>query len=283
LAEAEDTVTAVCELENVRRGPDWERCTGEEKGRYTKTVITLGRECRERAAIAVNADIEALICENTRTGDAVIYTDGSVIRGTRSGWAYSARVDGKIVSEDNQAYANTTSSMRMEEDAATAALRWLSSQQHTGAAIVTDSQSMLQKIQQGLLKPEWRQLLSRSHLQTLTWIFSPGHAGVRGNERADELAAKGDIRGPLEMGEAEVFTALTERCGEEVGDTVERLREFGVDRGDAVKSTTRGEERKILNQQLTGTLSRRILREILRRRTEHMWVCPTCSEVDSAP
>ena len=85
------------------------------------------------------------------------------------------------------------------------------------------------------------------------------------------------------MGEAEVFTALAERCGEEVGDTVERLREFGVDRGDALKSMTRGEERKILNQQLTGTMSRRILREILRRRTEHIWVCPTCSEVDSAP
>ena len=56
--------------------------------------------------------------------------------------------------EQSGAYSATTSSMRMEEQAATKALEWISGTVHTGAAIVTDSQSMLRKIERGMLKPE---------------------------------------------------------------------------------------------------------------------------------
>ena len=41
----------------------------------------------------------------------VVFTDGSVLRGVKSGWGFSARVDGVIVAEDSGAFAQTTSSM----------------------------------------------------------------------------------------------------------------------------------------------------------------------------
>ena len=44
----------------------------------------------------------------------VVFTDGSVRRGQKSGWAFSARVDGRITEEQSGAYKCTTSSMAME-------------------------------------------------------------------------------------------------------------------------------------------------------------------------
>ena len=40
---------------------------------------------------------------------------------------------------------------------------------------------------------------SGSKLQSIVWIFSPGHTGVLGNERADVLAGSAEIRGTLIM------------------------------------------------------------------------------------
>ena len=48
--------------------------------------------------------------------------------------------------------------------------------------------SMLQKVKKGLLYADWVDLISQSQLQSVTWLFCPGHSGVQGNERADELA-----------------------------------------------------------------------------------------------
>ena len=57
-------------------------------------LTTLGREYREWAPGAANAEIEAAISEISDANDAVIFTDGSVKRGVKCGWAYSVRVDG---------------------------------------------------------------------------------------------------------------------------------------------------------------------------------------------
>jgi len=52
---------------------------------------------------ATNAEVETLIEEHSEHGDAVIFNDGSVNRGIKSGWAFSVRVDGVFVKEQNGA------------------------------------------------------------------------------------------------------------------------------------------------------------------------------------
>ena len=38
-----------------------------------------------------------------------MFTDGSVKKGVKSGWAYSAKIDGFVVAEDSGAFTQTTS------------------------------------------------------------------------------------------------------------------------------------------------------------------------------
>ena len=77
--------------------------------------------------------------------------------------------------------------MRMEIEAVTAALTWLTTQPATASVILSDSQSMLRKIEKCMIRTEW---VTLNNTQSITWIYCPGHAGVRGNERADVLAGK---------------------------------------------------------------------------------------------
>ena len=60
------------------------------KDRYTQGIATLGRECREWPECLTDAAIHSLIEENCRPDEIIIYTDGSVLRGEQSGWAYNA-------------------------------------------------------------------------------------------------------------------------------------------------------------------------------------------------
>ena len=60
---------------------------------------------------------------------------------------------------------------------------------------------------------------------------------------------------------------------------VERLEESGVKRGSGRQCVLTGIARNIRNQINTGTISRRTLRWILDRGTEHLWTCPECVDV----
>ena len=57
---------------------------------FTQVIATLGRECRDWADGVTNTAILSLIEDNCRPDEVIIYTDGSVLRGEKSGWAYSA-------------------------------------------------------------------------------------------------------------------------------------------------------------------------------------------------
>ena len=37
--------------------------------------------------------------------------------------------------------------------------------------------------------PDWHVSMVDIHLRKLLWVYCPGHAGVKGNDRADRLAA----------------------------------------------------------------------------------------------
>ena len=68
----------------------------------------------------------------------------------------------------------------------------------THAIKLTDSMSLLLKVQAGMGSPEWHSAMTSLQLWRLLWVCCPGHAGVRGNDRVDWLAGKAKVRGSIQ-------------------------------------------------------------------------------------
>ena len=113
---------------------------------FTRVCASLGRECREWAPGETDKAVEELIQQNSSEDDAVVFTDGSVKRGEKSGWAFTVRVKGETIAESSGAVDITTPSMLMEIKAISEALKYLQEQRIRKAVIVTESMSTLQKI-----------------------------------------------------------------------------------------------------------------------------------------
>ena len=244
------------------------------------------RQCREWPEGAVNAEVESLIEEESRPGDAVIFTDRSVVRGTKSGWGYSARVNGQNVKEDSGAFQLTTSSMDMEVKAITQALRWLSTSIYKRAVVVTDSMSTLTKIQKGFLYSDWITTIKDSQIEKVSWIFCPGHASVKGNERADQLAGEALVQGSMTLDPPTVLNLVKEMIASKNKDqshTLQMLIEKDVQAGEGRKVELRGQARRITNQLMMSTISRNTLKWTLQRRGEEIWTCSDCKDPDSGP
>ena len=62
--------------------------------------------------------------------------------------------------------------------------------QSTRTIILTDSMSLLQKVKSGMESPDWNVPMVDIHLQKLQWVYCPGQARVKGNDRADRLTGK---------------------------------------------------------------------------------------------
>ena len=93
---------------------------------------------------------------NSKPHDIMIYTDGSVTR-DRSGLGFTVKQGGRTVHEDSGAHRVTTSSLTMEVEAVTHAIQWRASQRNaqiTHAIILTDSMSLLQKVESGMGYPD---------------------------------------------------------------------------------------------------------------------------------
>ena len=247
-------------------------------------TATLGRECRDWAEGETDRAVEAIIAEQSREGDAVIFTDGSVQRGIKSGWAYTVRVNGETVAEGSGAVDITTSSMLMEVKAVTEALRYLQANHLKRAIIVTDSMSTLQKISKEYLYADWVTIISSSSIEHLSWIFSPGHAGVTGNERADSLAGEAVIDNNITIDPPTVVQCVTDQLiasrPQSSSYTLSRLKEKGVQPGDGATCNRRGVARRRQNQLLMETLSLQTLRASLMTRDEQAWACPACYDSD---
>ena len=138
--------------------------------------------------------------------------------------------------------------------------------------------SMLQKVRTGQIHSEWLPSLQRTTVNAITWMYCPGHAGVRGNEQADSLASTGDIREGLTLGKTEVLRELRQTLKARMPPahhSVERLQERGIERGSGRRSTLRGRERAVVNQTDIGTISVSTLGRLLREGEERIWAFPS--------
>ena len=126
--------------------------------------------------------------------------------------------------------------------------------------------NLLQKVESGIGCPDWHTAMHSFRLQRLLWIYCPGHAGVSGNERADRLAGTADITSGLLRGLRNfLYTDKPEH------QSIDRLKERGVEKGSGRHSTLQGRERSVFNQTNIGTVSRATLGRLLRDGAERVW------------
>src|SRR5579871_1981165 len=145
---------------------------------------------------------------------------------------------------------------------------------------------MISKVRTGMVRRLWLDSVRKSRVHGVTFICVPGHAGVVGNERADNLASTAVVGGDMAMDRADILNAIREINRTEEATTgvvstyISRMQELGVQRGVARYECFAGSRRCFINQQRTGTVSRWVLMEILKMRSEHLWTCSTCNDDD---
>ena len=243
MTEATKTIESCTSVESIRRGNPWLYIDDYQEN-FTRVVASLGRECRDWAPGEADKAVEELIQQNSSEDDAIVFTDGSVKRGEKSGWAFTIRVNGATIAEDSGAVDITTSSMLMEIKAISEALKFLQQQGIKKAVIVTDSMSTLQKVKKELLYADWFKTLHESSLEKLTWVFSPGHSGVSGNERADSLAGAAVIDNNLTLDPPTVMQCVRQHLEDirapSSSHTLSRLKEKGIRAGEGAQCTLRG-------------------------------------------
>ena len=115
------------------------------------------------------------------------------------------------------------------------------------------------------------------HLQRLLWIYCPGHAGVKENDRADSLAGKADLKDGLQLGRSDILRNLRQilQSQSQGHHTVDRLIERGIQKGSGRRSVLRGRHRAIVNQTNIGTVSKATLGKLLRDGVERVWAFPS--------
>ena len=137
--------------------------------------------------------------------------------------------------------------------------------------------SLLQKVKSGMGSPDWNVSMVDIHLPKLRWVYCPGHAGVKGNDRADRLAGKATLTSGLLLGTSEVLRSLRYylRAQSQGHHTIYRLEERGVERGSARRSSLKGRQRAIVNQTNIGTVSKATLGKLLRDGVQRIRAFPS--------
>ena len=68
--------------------------------------------------------------------------------------------------------------------------------------------SFLQKVKSGMGSLDWNVPMVHIHLRKLLWLYCPGVAGVKRNDRADKRAGKATLASGLLLGRSEVLRSL---------------------------------------------------------------------------
>ena len=82
-------------------------------------------------------------------------------------------------------------------------------------------------VKSGMGGPDWNVSMVDIHLRKLLWVYCPGHAGVKGNDRADRLVGKATLTSALFLGRFEVLRSLRHylRAQGQGHHTIDRLEE----------------------------------------------------------
>ena len=142
----------------------------------------------------------------------------------------------------------------------------------------------MKKVRKEHLYAAWLKALTASRLERITWIFSPGHAGVRGNERADVLAGTAALDDNYTLDPPTVIQLVKEHLLQKrppsSSHTVAILKSKKVQAGEGASCNSRGALRRRQNQLLLETVSLPTLRWSLLMREEQTWACPDCESSD---
>ena len=128
------------------------------------------------------------------------------------------------------------------------------------------------KNESGMGSPYWNVSTVDIHLRKLLWVYCPGHAGVKGNDRADSLLGKAAITSGLLLGRSEVLRSLKHnlRAQSQGHHTIDRMEDISVERGSARRSSLKGRERAIVNQTNIGTVLKATLGKLQRDGVERI-------------
>ena len=139
--------------------------------------------------------------------------------------------------------------------------------------------NLLQKVESGMVCPDWHTAMHSLRLQRLLWICCPGHTGVSGNERAKRLVCTTDITSGLQLGRGEMLRGLRNFLNMDRPEhhSTDPVKERSVERGSSRHSTLEGWEWSVFNQTNIGTVSRATLGRLLSDGAEHVWAFPSAT------
>lgn len=138
----------------------------------TSSLSSLDRSCREQNPIVVDTEVNALISENSNDTHAVICIDPSIVHHQWSIWVFIARSSDRTVQKACGAFAMMTSRMKTEIMAVIRFI-WPELQDYTPVCVLSDSISVIRKVQMGSVRRKWLESLQRSRICSVTFIFVP--------------------------------------------------------------------------------------------------------------
>ena len=262
--------------------PAWSKLEDTEGIAQCSVTITLSRECREWTEGAADAKCNELFTQIGGDDALIVATDGSfTAANNRAGWGFAVFRNNRKIADGSGAATLYTSSTRMELEALNQAITWLRTNTPRAKHIIlaSDSQAVLRRLEDGWFPDSWLSAATYFQDKHVSFVYVPGHAGVRVNEEADRLAALAKPDDKISLYKEDLLL-LTKKRNEvyakeqlSLTDEGSRLVEHGTRYAVSSKSRRKGPSRCHHNQLLTGNISQRTLELVIAGKLKGERVC----------